>query len=55
MWPKIVSYIPDWTIFMQAAITLLFPVGIFIFTGICIFMLEADAPRKQRPNHRMRN
>ncbi|MNB94445.1 Spore germination protein B1 [compost metagenome] len=29
MWPKIVSYIPDWTIFMQAAITLLFPVGIF--------------------------
>lgn len=29
MWSKIVSYIPDWTIFMQAAITLLFPIGIY--------------------------
>lgn len=29
MWSKIVSYIPDWTIFIQAAITLLFPIGIY--------------------------
>ncbi|CAH1056919.1 spore germination protein [Paenibacillus pseudetheri] len=29
MWSKIASYIPDWTIFMQAAITLLFPIGIY--------------------------
>jgi len=29
MWSKIVSYIPDWTVFMQAAITLLFPIGLY--------------------------
>ncbi|MDH6368947.1 spore germination protein [Paenibacillus sp. PastF-3] len=29
MWSKIVSYIPDWTVFIQAAITLLFPIAVY--------------------------
>lgn len=29
MWSTIISYIPDWTIFMQAAITLVCPIGIY--------------------------
>ncbi|QQZ64308.1 spore germination protein [Paenibacillus sonchi] len=47
MWPTIVSYIPGWVIFMQAAITLLCPLGIyFIYKKLYAFVSSAGPKMK---------
>ncbi|KWX79317.1 spore gernimation protein GerA [Paenibacillus riograndensis] len=47
MWSTIVSYIPGWVIFMQAAITLLCPLGIyFIYKKLYAFASSAGPKMK---------
>ncbi|WP_339320630.1 spore germination protein [Paenibacillus sp. FSL R10-2734] len=46
MWSKIVSYIPDWTVFVQAAITLLFPIGVYYLYRHLYFYVGSGRSRE---------
>ncbi|MEK5254907.1 spore germination protein [Paenibacillus sp. FSL F4-0125] len=50
MWSKIVSYIPDWTIFMQAAITLLFPIGVYYLYKYLYFYVGSGRSKESGAN-----
>ncbi|MNO26547.1 Spore germination protein B1 [compost metagenome] len=46
MWSTIVSYIPSWIIFVQAAVTMIFPLGIYyIYTKLYAFVGSARGPK----------